>query len=176
MNSRALLVVIATASCLIAAPALAHTGIRTNGLVAGLLHPFTGADHLLAAILVGLWAAQLGGRAAWVLPSTFVTVMIGGAVAGMAGPQVAGLEAMAMISVILLGGAVVWGAKPAALVSVLATGVFAMVHGSLHGMEAASIAAGWDFLIGILTATALLLAACAVAQAGGRRTTRVRSA
>ena len=175
MNSRVLIVAVATASCLIAAPALAHTGMSTNGLVTGLLHPMTGADHLLAAILVGLWAAQLGGRAAWVLPSIFVAVMIGGAVTGMAGLQVAGLEAMAIFSVVLLGGAFVWGVKPAALVSILATGVFAVVHGTLHGMEAASITAGWDFLFGILTTTTLLLAVGAVAHAGLRRTAKADS-
>ena len=41
-----------------AGPALAHPGHEASGF----LHPFTGLDHMLAMVGVGLWAALLAGR------------------------------------------------------------------------------------------------------------------
>ena len=42
-----------------AAPDLADAG---HGLAAGFVHPFSGADHVLAMAAVGLWAVFVGGR------------------------------------------------------------------------------------------------------------------
>jgi len=77
--------------------ALAHPG-HGFGLDAGVMHPLTGADHLLAMVGVGLWAAQQQGRARWALPLAFLTAMAAGF--GFAVPVV---EPMVMTSVILLG-------------------------------------------------------------------------
>ena len=53
----------------------AHTnGLPHMDFAAGLSHPFSGLDHILAMVAVGLWAAQLGGRALWLVPLTFVPV------------------------------------------------------------------------------------------------------
>ena len=41
-----------------AQPALAHPGHEASGF----LHPFTGIDHLLAMVGVGLWAGMLAVR------------------------------------------------------------------------------------------------------------------
>src|SRR5882724_149389 len=66
--------------------ALAHVGDHSQmGFVEGLLHPFTGLDHVLAMVAVGLWASQLGGRALWLLPLTFPAVMAIGAALGLSG-------------------------------------------------------------------------------------------
>ncbi len=59
---------------LVPSVALAHPDPGT-GLAAGLLHPFTGADHLLAMTGAGLWAATLGGKARLALPAAFLTAM-----------------------------------------------------------------------------------------------------
>ena len=53
-----------------AGAALAHPG-DSDGAMAGLMHPLTGIDHILAMLAVGLWGAQLGGRAQWLLPASF---------------------------------------------------------------------------------------------------------
>ena len=42
-----------------------------GGLLSGFLHPLTGLDHLAAMVAVGLWGAQLGAPAIWILPITF---------------------------------------------------------------------------------------------------------
>ncbi|MFX9818488.1 HupE/UreJ family protein, partial [Acinetobacter baumannii] len=70
------------------APALAHdhTGMA-GGLMSGFLHPLTGPDHIIAMVAVGIWGAQLGAPAIWVLPITFPLVMaIGGALGIMQVP------------------------------------------------------------------------------------------
>jgi urease accessory protein len=64
----------------------AHVGVDSaSGWVHGFAHPLGGADHVLAMIAVGLWAAQMGGRAVWLVPFTFVTVM---ALGGLMRPTV----------------------------------------------------------------------------------------
>ena len=69
----------------IASPAFAHTGVGdTTGFVLGFLHPVGGIDHVLAMVAVGLFAALLGGRALWLLPISFVTMMAMGGALGMA--------------------------------------------------------------------------------------------
>ena len=58
------------------AVASAHVGLGAEeGIVRGLAHPLTGLDHLLAITAVGLWSAQRGGRAMWLLPSMFLLFM-----------------------------------------------------------------------------------------------------
>src|ERR1039458_8166915 len=54
----------------VAAPAaFAHILPGTaNGLVSGLEHPVSGVDHVLAMVAVGIWGAQLGKPAIWMLP------------------------------------------------------------------------------------------------------------
>ncbi len=69
-------------------PSLADAHIvagQTSGFVHGLVHPFTGFDHIAAMVAVGLWAAQRGGRALWVVPLTFVGVMSVSGLLGMTG-------------------------------------------------------------------------------------------
>src|SRR5512139_2018411 len=70
----------------IPAPAYAHVGRgEASGLLTGFLHPLSGADHMLAMVAVGLWGAQLGVPAIWVLPVAFPLVMAMGAMLGMLG-------------------------------------------------------------------------------------------
>jgi len=48
----------------------AHIGVHANGsFETGLMHPFSGMDHMLAMIAVGLWAVQSGGRNVLVAPA-----------------------------------------------------------------------------------------------------------
>ena len=45
------------------------------GFRSGLFHPVLGLDHLLAMVSVGVISHQMGGRAIWAVPTTFVGVM-----------------------------------------------------------------------------------------------------
>src|SRR3954454_3284247 len=90
-----------------ASPALAHTGLdATHGFASAMLHPLLGIDHVLAMGTVGLWAGAVGGRSVFAWPAAFVGVMVVGALIGMSGLALPGIETAIAISVLLLGGAV----------------------------------------------------------------------
>src|SRR4051794_14835334 len=87
--------------------ALAHTGhMEPGGFMHGFEHPLGGLDHLLAMVAVGLWAAQVGGRALWALPAAFVASMVLGGFAGMEGLLLPSVELGILGSVLVLGGLV----------------------------------------------------------------------
>src|SRR5579859_3589526 len=86
------------------AMARAHTGVGpAAGLANGVLHPLSGPDHLLAMVAVGLWAAQRGGRALWLVPLAFVSVMVAGTALGMAAISIPLAEKGILASVLILG-------------------------------------------------------------------------
>jgi urease accessory protein len=145
---------------LIALPgsALAHTGHGSvSGFGAGLLHPFTGLDHVLAMVAVGLLGVQIGGRAIWALPLAFMSVMLSCAAAAQAGLlPLPGVEFGILLSVLVLGGLVAFG-RP--LPQVLALGLvalFAVFHGHAHGAEAPATASGLLYGVGFFGATGML--------------------
>ena len=60
---------------LLARPVMAHPGGGSElGLTEGVLHPFSGLDHLLLMFAVGLLAARLIGRMSLVIPLAFALV------------------------------------------------------------------------------------------------------
>ncbi len=122
----------------------------------GLAHPFTGMDHMLAMIAVGLWAAQLGGRARWLVPVSFVGVMALGAALGHAGLNFSGIEQMIAASVLVLGLLIAKSVKLPMAASVALVGVFALFHGLAHGAEMPATAGGLSYGAGFIAATALL--------------------
>ena len=126
------------------------------GLIAGMLHPFSGLDHLLAMVAVGLWAAQQGGRARWILPASFVGAMAIGAALGMSGASFAGLEAGIALSVLVLGALVAARRRMLLPLAAVLTGLFALSHGVAHGQEMPLAASPWGYACGMLAATALL--------------------
>src|ERR1700752_4234255 len=94
----------AAAAAFVPLVASAHVGAgSTHGFFAGFAHPLTGVDHVLAMIAVGLFAARLGGRALWLVPSTFVSVMALAGVAGMQGIELPFVEIGIGLSVVVLG-------------------------------------------------------------------------
>lgn len=135
---------------------MAHTG-HGAGLFAGLTHPFTGIDHVLAMVGVGLWAALLGGRARLALPGAFLAAMaLGGALAmtvGVGGSAVA-VEPAIMASVIVLGAAVAFALRVPLVLALPLVAMFGLAHGAAHGAEVAGD--GLGFGVAMLLATALL--------------------
>ena len=121
-----------------ASVARAHPGGVVHDLAHGLAHPWLGLDHLLAALAVGLFAAQRGGRAVWLLPATFLLALVAGGAAGVALPAV---EPTLLASLLVLGLAVASAARPPLPLAVAATALFALAHGHAHGTESAGVAA-----------------------------------
>lgn len=142
---------------LLPASVLAHTGAGTGaGFASGFGHPVGGVDHLLAMVAVGLWAAQVGGRALWVLPGAFVAMMVLGGVLGVSGMHLPYAEAGIMVSVLLLGLLIATAFKLPLAAGAVLVGIFAVFHGHAHGAEMpAAISAAW-YSAGFALATALL--------------------
>jgi len=137
--------------------ALAHVGVgNTSGFAHGFMHPLSGLDHQLAMILVGVFAYQLGGRALWLVPLTFVSVMALGGFLGVAGIPVPFVETGIALSVIVLGAVVAFGVKVPLAVAMGAVGLFAIFHGHAHGSEMPLDASGFEYGIGFMLATSVL--------------------
>jgi urease accessory protein len=138
-------------------PALAHesTGVA-NGFVAGLLHPVSGLDHLLAMVSVGIWGAFLGRPLIWQLPVAFPLVMVIGGVLGILGIALPQVELGIALSVVVLGLAIAlrWRAPFVAALAIVA--VFAVFHGYAHGTELPRAAAPHWYAAGFVIATGLL--------------------
>lgn len=159
---------------LAATAAQAHTGIGVaGGFGHGFAHPFGGIDHVLAMVAVGLFAAQLGGRALWLVPSSFVAMMIAGGALGMAGGMAgAGLPLVEIgvgVSVVVLGLCVAGGYRMPVAAAMAMTGIFALFHGHAHGAEMPESLSGLEYAAGFVLATALLHAVgIAIGTAPGR--------
>ena len=110
-------------------------------------------------IAVGVLAAQFGGRALWLVPTSFLVAMAIAGVIGMAGIPVKIVEAGIGLSVVILGLMIAFQIKPPRLVAMVVVGFFALFHGYAHGSEMPNGLAALSFVAGFLVTTALLLAA-----------------
>lgn len=140
-------------------PALAwaHTERgRAEGLLAGLRHPVSGLDHVLAMVSVGLWGAQLGAPAVWLLPVTFPMVMAFGGMLGLMGVPLPGIETAVALSGVALGTAVLAEWRPPLWVAAVLVGFFAVFHGHAHGSELPPGASGLLYSVGFVAATGTL--------------------
>lgn len=155
------LVLVASVVLFTAGPvALAHEGqvIRLGSFLAGLTHPVLGLDHLLAMLAVGIVSAQIGGKAIWTVPATFVAVMAIGGLVGRAGPGLgsAVVEYGIAASVILLGAVIAVERNLAIGLAMAVVAVFALFHGYAHGAEIPTVARPILYAGGFLTGTALI--------------------
>ena len=137
--------------------AFAHArGGEAMGLVSGLKHPVSGLDHVLAMVAVGLWGAQLGPPAIWLLPVVFPMVMAFGGMMGLMGIRLPGIELCIALSAIALGFAVFLEARPKLGLAAVIVGFFAIFHGHAHGTELPAGANGILYSIGFVVATGTL--------------------
>ncbi|WP_407155823.1 HupE/UreJ family protein [Bradyrhizobium sp. STM 3557] len=138
-------------------PAFAHEQAGLGGgLAQGLLHPLTGIDHLIAMVAVGIWGAQLGAPAIWVLPITFPLVMAVGAVLGVLKIPLPVPEVAIALSALVLGAAVAMRLRPPFVAAAAVVTVFAIFHGHAHGVELPSSANPLSYGVGFVVATGLL--------------------
>ena len=152
--------VLGVAASLFVPLAVAHTfGAHGAGFVSGVTHPLAGADHLLAMIAVGMWAAQLGGRARWSVPLAFVTMMALGAMMASVGLVLPAVETGVAASVLILGLLIAFSARMPVLLGMVLVGVFALYHGHAHGTELPQTASAVSYGLGMLMTTAGLHAA-----------------
>ena len=137
--------------------AQAHTGLGdASGFVHGFSHPIGGIDHVLAMVAVGLLAARLGGRALWLVPLSFVAMMVVGGACGIAGIGLPLVEIAIALSVVVLGVAVGAGCNLPTVAAMALVGLFAVFHGHAHGAEMPETASGYAYGAGFVLATATL--------------------
>jgi urease accessory protein len=140
-----------------AVPASAHVlEGQAQGFLTGLAHPVSGRDHVLAMIAVGLWGAQLGTPALWMLPVTFPMVMAVGGFLALVGVPLPGVEIGIALSAVLLGLMVAVEAKPPLVMAATLVGFFAIFHGHAHGTELPPAQSGLMYSIGFVIATGAL--------------------
>jgi urease accessory protein len=131
-----------------------HHHDAVSALVAGVVHPFSGLDHLVAMVAVGLWSA-LGARRTWVAPAAFVAALLAGALLGRSGVAVPAVEPMIAASLLAFGLLLMARLRLAAGATVALVTGFAFFHGAAHGTELAGGHAG-SALAGMVAATLLL--------------------
>ena len=129
-----------------------------HGFGSGFAHPLHGLDHILVMVAVGLWSAQLGGRARWLVPASFVGVMMLGGALAMAGLRVPFTETGILLSVLVMGILIAVAARFPLSASMTIVGIFAFFHGHSHGMEMPANAIGYAYGAGFILATVVLQA------------------
>ena len=135
----------------------AHSEVGVvGGLVSGLLHPIFGFDHLLAMVAVGLWGAQLGKPAIYLLPITFPVIMAVGGLLGVAGMPLPFIEVGIALSALALGAMIAANLRPAIWIAAIVVGFFGIFHGHAHGVEMPDAANPLAYGIGFVISTGML--------------------
>jgi len=141
-------------------PLSAHTFSGMIGFYDGLSHPVLGIDHFLAMVSVGIVSAQIGGRAIWTVPITFVCVMFVGGLIGITTEIISNslnediivlinyelfyyfvdhlysfIEFGIILSVIFLGLAIAIARQFSVGITMVFVGIFGLCHGVAHGLE-----------------------------------------
>jgi urease accessory protein len=137
--------------------AFAHPGHGGNGFAPGLTHPFTGLDHLLAMLAVGLWAVQLDRRARWPIPLTFIAMMIAGGILARFQFGLPLVQSGILASILIIGLMLLFALKLPLTVGAALAGAFALFHGYAHAIEMPAGAGAITYTIGFVTATTLLI-------------------
>lgn len=141
------------------APAFAHLDPAEHGsFMAGVSHPLFGLDHILAMVSVGLWAALLGGRSAWLVPTAFVGTMLVGFALALVGLGLPFVEPVIAASVVVIGLLALVALQVPTVIGMVMVGFFSLFHGYAHGGELGE-AGALSFCAGFALSTALLHAA-----------------
>ncbi len=136
---------------------LAHIDNADAGeFLTGVQHPISGFDHVLAMVAVGLWGAQLGSPALWLLPVAFPMMMAFGGMFGLLGLPLPGVEVGIAISAIVLGIMICCEVRPVFWISLAIVAFFAIFHGHAHGTELPPGQSGLLYSMGFVMATGCL--------------------
>lgn len=134
----------------------AHETTYDGGFIAGLKHPVLGFDHLLAMLSVGILSHQMGGKAIWVVPASFVLFMLIGGILGMKEIPLFSVETGISLSVFFLGLAIALAKKIPVLIAMLFVSFFALFHGHAHGTEMPFLENPKPYALGFLSGTTII--------------------
>ncbi|MFZ6765443.1 HupE/UreJ family protein [Undibacterium sp. Di26W] len=157
-KSQSLGAIIALSLAMTTLPASAHDSVlhTMNALLDGFLHPFTGFDHLLAMLAIGIWAAQQKHARAWLIPASFPLMMVAGGALALAGIALPGVEHGIAASVVVLGLLISFAVKLPVGAGMAMVSVFAVAHGYAHGQEMPANASALLYGSGFVVATVLI--------------------
>jgi urease accessory protein len=122
----------------------------------GFIHPLIGIDHLLAMIAVGALSVQLGGRAIYMLPLSFLCAMLLGGIVGFEQYKLYYTEIGIVFSVALLGVAIGMKTRLSLVLAVVGVAIFGVCHGYAHGVEQPFTENQFSYAAGFLFTTACL--------------------
>lgn len=145
------------AALLLPAVAHAHPGHADAGVVSGFLHPFSGLDHVVAMLAVGVWAARNAGTKRWLVPAAFLAGMLGGCVLGLGGFLPTFLEFAVAASALSAALLVLLAVRLPLGLQASVAAAFAVWHGIAHGTELPAATSPLGFAVGFVAATGLLL-------------------
>lgn len=126
------------------------------GFITGLFHPVLGFDHFLAMLSVGIISAQIGGKAIWYIPATFVLAMIAGGALGIQEVDLLAVEVGIATSVLILGAVLAAGKVIPEWLAIPSVAIFGIFHGHAHGTEMPLIADPWLYSTGFVIGTAII--------------------
>jgi urease accessory protein len=107
-------------------------------------------------VAVGLWGAELGLPALWLLPVVFPLVMAFGGALGILDVPMPGTEFVVAGSGLVLGLAVMMRWRPSLSVAATLVAVFGLYHGHAHGLELPRAANPLGYGLGFVAATGML--------------------
>jgi len=158
-------------ACGLALPsiAFAHPGHTAAGFSAAFAHPFTGIDHLLMMLFVGVWAGRTGGKTRWQLPLAFLMAMLTGWALAASSVAFAGIEGGIAAGLIALGVIIAMRATLSRPLQFVIVAGFAFLHGMAHGVElGAGVAPAFGFLLaGVMLHAAGIALATLLPREGG---------
>ncbi|MBV7314622.1 HupE/UreJ family protein [Shewanella sp. NIFS-20-20] len=121
------------------------------GFVAsGIQSPVTVVAQVLMMLAVGVWSAQLGGRALWFVPFSFTALMVVGTLFANTALSLAMANAGIMFSVVVMGALICDATRFSTLVAAAIVGVLAISHGYALGHTLAISGQFGPYLLGVV--------------------------
>ena len=160
MNKRNQLRLLTLAGAMAPLSAMAHTGHDVGGFLQGILHPVSGADHLLVMLAVGLMAVgqkgEMSSRTRIAVPVAFLLAMVAGTLLAIAGLTVPFVEQGIVVSVIAAGVLLALAVRFSLVAGIIVAAGFALFHGLAHGAELPLAAHPVAYIAGFLITTSVL--------------------
>ena len=118
-------------------------------------HPFTGIDHLAAAVAIGCLAMSLGRSSGRTLAASFIGSLTLGLALGQTAATLPLLEQGLAVSVIAAGALLMLATRPNSRLRLAIVAAIGFWHGNAHGSEMSAAMSGVGLVLGTACAVAL---------------------
>jgi urease accessory protein len=136
----------------------AHAGMHeTSSLTAGFLHPLTGIDHIVVAVVCGLWAAHSCRHCA-MCAAGFLMMLVVGALLGIGGLAVPQIDTLTIVAVVTAGAVIVLSLSMPEIRGYALFGGLALYYGFLHIIGLSGPVNLPAYILGMASSTGMLIA------------------